>query len=244
MSSKKDRNRPSAHVIRSELAREKRRRQARWISVTAVVLLVAAGLVGFFVYESNKSSNVATPAAATNDGGTNAGIFVAGDGPVTVEVYLDFLCPHCKDFETTVTPTIDQLLANHKIKLVWHTLNFLDPDTSTKYSTRAANAAACASDAGAGMLKAFGQALYANQPAEGSAGLSDDQLMDLAGTVGLNSPEFAQCLRGQKYSPWVDQVTAAALQRGVQGTPTVYVNGTIVPNPTPENLTAAVAAAG
>src|SRR6516165_8552286 len=110
MTAKKRTPPASAHIIRQQLAHEKRVRRARWISVIAVVLLVIAGLVGYFVYQSNKSTNVATPAAATNNG-----LPVAGNGPVTVEVYLDFLCPHCKEFEATVTPTLDQLIATNKI---------------------------------------------------------------------------------------------------------------------------------
>jgi protein-disulfide isomerase len=241
--SRRAENKQAARVVRDQLARERRMRRNRWITVGAIVLLVIAGLVGYTVYHSQSKAPVAVPASTTNDGGPNGGLSVAGDGPVTVEVYLDFLCPHCKDFETTVTPTLDQMLASHKIKLVWHPLNFLDPDTTTQYSSRGASAVACAADAGGPMVKPYGQALFANQPAEGSAGLTDDQLIDIGGPVGLNSPEFAQCVRGQKYVPWVNQVTNEAIQRGVNATPTVYVNGKVVTDPTAANLTAAVNAA-
>ncbi len=237
------RNRQAADEAKAGIARDRRRRRGGWITVTAVVLLLIAGLIGFLVYQSHRKPAIAVPTGTTNDGGTNAGLFVTGDGPVTVEVYLDFLCPHCKDFETAVTPTLNQLVTDHKIKLVWHPLNFLDPDTTTKYSTRAANAAGCAADAPDNKLKAYGEALFANQPAEGSAGLTDDQLIDIGGPVGLNAPEFAQCVRGQRYDAWVNQLTGQAIQRGVNATPTVYVNGQVVANPTAANVTAAVNAA-
>ena len=88
-----------------------------------------------------------------------------------------------------------------------------------------------------------GAALFANQPAEGSAGLSDDQLIDLGGPVGLNAPSFAQCVRSQRYADWVANVDDQAARRGVTATPTVYVNGAPLGSPTPETLTAAINAA-
>ncbi len=234
----------AARVVRDQLAKEQRQRRNRWITVGAIVLLVVAGLIGYYVYQSQQTSTVGTaPAHTINVGGDKAGLVVAGDGPVTVEVYLDFICPVCKNFEATVTPTLDQLVAQHKITLVWHPLNFLDPNSTTRYSTRAASSAGCASDAPADKTKAYGQALFASQPAEGSAGLTDDQLIEIAGNAGINTPEFAQCVRAVKYADWVNQVTADALQHGVQGTPTVVVGGKVVTNPTAANVQAAVAAA-
>ena len=45
--------------------------------------------------------------------------------------------------------------------------------------------------------------LYANQPAEGSAGLSNDEIVRLAGTAGITGANFATCVREQKYANWV-----------------------------------------
>ncbi len=233
----------ASRVVREQLAKEQRRRRSRWITVGALALLLVAGLIGWVVYASQHRNTIAVPAGTTDLGGEHAGLVIAGDGPVSVEVYLDFLCPNCRAFSTAVTPTLDQLLATHKIRLSWHPLNFLDRSSTTSYSSRAASSAGCASDASAAKLKKYGEALFANQPAEGSAGLSDDQLIDIGGTVGLNAPAFSKCVREQWYRGWVDQVTAQATQRGVGGTPTVYVNGQVVPNPTATAVKAAVAAA-
>jgi protein-disulfide isomerase len=131
------------------------------------------------------------------------------------------------------------MIAENKIRLVWHPLGFLNSQTSPAgYSTRAANAAACAADAG--KLKEYGEALFANQPAEGGPGLTDDQLVDLGGPVGLNAPSFAQCVRDMKYRDWVSNVNDQAARRGVFQTPTVYVNGRVLEQPTAQNLSAAV----
>jgi protein-disulfide isomerase len=226
-------------LVREQLAAERRRTRTIWISVIAALVLVVAGIIGWGILRSQSPDEFVAPPGVTDDGGNQAGIVAAGNGPDTVEVYLDFLCPACRQFETVATPTLNQLAADGKIRLVWHTLGFLDSRSSPAgYSTRAANASACAADAG--KLKAYGEALFANQPAEGGPGLSDDQLIDLGGPVGLNAPSFAQCVRDMKYRDWVSNVNDKAAQRGVFQTPTVYVNGQVLPQPTPENITAAV----
>jgi protein-disulfide isomerase len=214
-----------------------------WTSFAAVLLLVIAGLIGWSIYRSQRPASYARPAHVTNDGGANAGILVADQGgPIPVEVYLDFLCPACKQFETNTTSTLNQLVASKKIKLVWHPLSFLNSRSSPPgYSARAASAAGCAADVGMDKMKALGEALFAAQPAEGSAGLSDDQLIDIAGTVGIITPAFAACVRDVRYRDWVNNVDAKATERGVNQTPTVYVNGKLVPQPGPATITAAVA---
>ncbi|HEX6870024.1 MAG TPA: thioredoxin domain-containing protein [Micromonosporaceae bacterium] len=241
--SKRAGQKQAARVVREQLAAERRRQRARLITLLAVALLVIGGLVGWGVWQSQRpKGDIALPAGVNDVGGDRAGIDVAGDGPVTVEVYLDYICPACRQFEATANPTINQLILDKKIKLVWHPLGFLDDKSTTNYSTRAASAASCAADEG--KLKEYGEALFAQQPAEGTAGLSDDQLIELGGPIGLNAPSFAQCVRAEKYQDWIGLVNERAAQRGVNATPTVYVDGKLLENPTAENLKAAVDAAG
>jgi protein-disulfide isomerase len=85
--------------------------------------------------------------------------------------------------------------------------------------------------------------LFANQPAEGTAGLSDDELIDLGRRAGAGGDAFASCVKSLRYESWTKTVTDAASKDGVNGTPTVRVNGTPVEQPTPDNLRAAIEAA-
>jgi protein-disulfide isomerase len=228
-------------MVRQQREAERQRRTRIVTAVVAVAVLVVAIIVGLSIYSANKPQTVTIPAGASDVGGTHSGLVAAGDGPVKVEVYFDFLCPFCKQFEATVTPTLDQLVASHKITLIWHPLGFLDSHSKpTGYSTHAAASAGCAADAG--QLKAYGQALFAAQPPEGGPGLSDDQLINIAGNVGIINPAFAACVRGSNYQPWVTQLTNTAVKRGVSATPTVYVNGKQT-EPTADAINAAVAAA-
>jgi protein-disulfide isomerase len=229
-------------VVREKLVKQRRRARILWITVAVVVVLATGGLGGWHIYRSQKPPSYAKPAHLSDYGGPSGGLLAADEGgPVPVEVYLDFGCPVCKQFVLTMTPTLNQLLADKKIKLVWHPLTYDNSSwTPPGYSTRAASAAGCAADAG--KLKAYGEALFTVQPAQGGPGLSDDELIVIGGPLGLNAPSFAQCVRAVKYTEWVSHVNQLAAQRAVADMPTILVAGKTLQNPTAAALTDAVAA--
>jgi protein-disulfide isomerase len=225
----------SNRLVREQLAKERARRR-NWITaIVAVIVLAIAGATGYLVYQGQRpAAGFAVPQGATADG------IAVGQAAVRVDVYQDYLCPHCKAFESSTGATLKQLVADGKATVAYHPLAFLDDASTTKYSTRSAAAAACAQDAG--KLVEYNDALYTNQPAEGSAGLSDDQLIQLAGTVGISTDAFGQCVHSGRYLDWVANVTDLAVQKGVTATPTVFVNGRQV-DATAAAITAAVNAA-
>jgi protein-disulfide isomerase len=124
------------------------------------------------------------------------------------------------------------------ITLVYHPLGFLDRLSTTRYSTRAAAASACASDGG--RFPEYLYALYDNQPPEGSTGLSDEELVQLGLQVGLDD-DFGKCVMAGAYIEWAEYVTARAIARGVGGTPTVLVDGAYVPASAQAIMAAALA---
>jgi len=224
-------------VVREQLAREQRRRRNVIVSIVAVCAVVAAGLIGVVVWQSQKTTSSNSPAGAIDKG---HGIPVS-DGAVQVDLYLDMLCPICKNYETTVGPTLDQLVKDKKIKLVYRPIAILNASTHPDgYSTRAGSATGCAADYG--KFNEFVKAMYAKQPAEGSAGLTDDEIIQIGADVGLIDPGFAQCVRDQKYANWMTGNTDAAAAKNINGTPTVLVDGKKIAS-TQEALTAAVNAA-
>ncbi|RCG26155.1 disulfide bond formation protein DsbA [Sphaerisporangium album] len=165
--------------------------------------------------------HIPTGATETADG------IAVGRGPVVVDAYIDFQCPFCKQFELTAGPTLDQLVENGLITLVYHPMAFLDAASTNRYSSRAASASGCASDHGA--FAEYAYALFVNQPPEGGPGLTDDELIGLGATIGLTDPGFAACVHGHTYVEWAGYVTARAAERGVNATPTVFVQGVSVP---------------
>ena len=233
--SKRVSRKQAARVVREQLARERRLRRARVTAVVAVAVLVIAGLAGYAIYHSQRPSEAfPVPKAATPDGN---GIKV-GDGPVTVEIYLDYLCPACQRFEQAAQPTLDRYLESGRINVVYRPVSILDRASTNRYSSRSAAGAGCAADQD--KIVEYTKALYARQPAEGGAGHTNDEIADLAAQAGLSRDSFKQCLDDDRYGDWVKDNTDAMAERGVNSTPTVFVNGRNLGSPTLEELTAAI----
>ncbi|MDQ0077078.1 DsbA family protein [Arthrobacter oryzae] len=161
----------------------------------------------------------ATPPAEVTAPGAEA---EAGK-PVKVVVYIDFICPVCKRFETTYNEQLTSLRNEGKISLEYRPLGFLDQQSTTNYSSRAANAAACVVNESPEKYSDFVNALFDKQPTEGGAGLSDDELKKMATDVGAKSID--SCVEEKKYRPYVKVATLEAAAIGVSGTPTAFVDG-------------------
>ncbi|MFI7487870.1 DsbA family protein [Micromonospora echinaurantiaca] len=228
----------SARVVREQLARERRRKRTLWVSIGAVLVLVVAGLIGWSVYSSQQADEFTAPPGA-NESGTGV---VLGSGPITIDLYEDYLCPACKQFQQVSGDTIDQLVSAGKAKVVFHPVAYLNRFSTTDYSTRSSAASGCA--AAGGKFKEFTDVLFERQPPEGGAGLSDDELIDIGAGVGLDRDDFGSCVRDGTYEPWTEHVTEEASKANVTGTPTILVDGKPVADRSPEGIRAAVEAAG
>jgi protein-disulfide isomerase len=180
-------------------------------------------------------TQVALPTGVTAEGD---GIAI-GETGVRVDAYIDFLCPFCRQFEAASGDALKQMVAEQLITLVYHPLGFLDRLSTTAYSSRASAASGCASDGG--RFVAFKDALFAVQPEEGGPGISEEQLVVVGADVGLDIDSFGACVMARRYLPWAAFVTQRAIERGVSGTPSVYVAGTPVPA-NERTIAAAVAA--
>lgn len=226
-------------------AAERRRRAVVGGVVAAVVLLVV--LVVVVVVQTRRTAPSADAAAPANTAADGQGFAVGReDAPVTLTVYADYQCPVCQRFEQANGDTLDQLVDDGQVRLEQRPIAILDRFSTTDYSTRALNAAAVVADqAGIDAFGRFSDLLFTHQPAEGSAGLSDEQLVEYAAQAGATGATVEQGITGLQYGDWVASVTEDASRDGITGTPTVLVDGEAL-DPgqlTPQGLTAAVAAA-
>ncbi|WP_258804915.1 DsbA family protein [Pseudarthrobacter sp. NS4] len=142
--------------------------------------------------------------------------------PVKIVAYIDFICPVCKRFEDTYNEALTGLRNEGRISLEYRPLGFLDRLSTTNYSSRAANAAACVADQAPEKYAEYVGVLFANQPAEGGAGLSDDKLKSLASDIGA---DINSCVDDKTFRPYVKYSTELASNTGITGTPTVFIDG-------------------
>jgi protein-disulfide isomerase len=225
-------------------ASDQRRSRAFLGGVVAVVAVLVALVVVTVVQKQRTATDAgaATPANTVADG--SAVRIGETDAPVTVTVYEDFLCPACKSFEDVLGSTLTDLVAEGATAVEYRPVSILDRMSADAYPTRALNAAGVVVDAGGVEAFAkFHELLFANQPSEGGAGLSDDQLIDLAEQAGVTGKAVESGIRDRIFEDWTRRVTDDASRNGLTGTPTVLVDGEVLDMRTPQGLEAAVRAA-
>jgi protein-disulfide isomerase len=218
-----------------------------WILPSALVVVAAVAVVALVVV-----GTVLTPRSTPVEGGSAPGSpanFLAdgftvaplGDAPVQISVYVDYLCPYCGEFEQINGGPIEEWVESGEATLTVHPIAILTSRSNgTRYSERAAAAAACVGAVEPGSFYAFHSALFAQQPREGTDGLSDPELTDLAATeAGATDPDTAACIAEGRYRGWVQDATERATSAplpgtdsALRGTPTVLVNGATYPGST------------
>ncbi|WP_063047101.1 DsbA family protein [Nocardia pseudovaccinii] len=217
----------------------------------AAVLFVVVGVVGVVVVQkSNVTSGVAT-AAGAGSGTTPAGVTATGavrigdsNAKVVVRVVADLQCPACKQFEKRNAKTLEDAAKNGTAIIEYDVISFLDRASSTKYSSRAANASYCVAGQDHSKYQGWFAAMFEQQPAEGGSGLPDSKLVEIAKNAGYTDPSVAQCITDRKYDTYLRDKTEQVLNGDVNATPTVFVNGKKLDSSQLSNgLDAAIAAA-
>lgn len=227
-----------AAAIRAEQERKERRTRTLMITAAVVGVLV---LVVAIVVAVQSGRDTTGKAATPPQGAVESYALPMGpaDAPVTVTVYEDFMCPYCGLFEQVSSERLKKYAESGDVQVRYQMVSFLDDASSTDYSTRAANALAVVLDtAGADVAVDFHDALFANQPEEGTAGLSDDELIDLAVEAGAEEGQIAGPIEDLAFEQWVVNSTGAWSDRGFTGTPTVTVDGEKVEFSSAEELLA------
>jgi protein-disulfide isomerase len=235
------------------------------IGVVVVVLLLGAVLAGV-IYTTNEknategqdiaaNSTSELDDAASGAAGGNADYPVKREGAVvvvgedsakvTLDVYEDFLCPVCRQFEAEYGADFAKHVTDGTLKLRYHMLPMLnDRSDPPGYSMDSANAGLCAADAG--KFPGFHVSLFDAQPEEGARGWDKQQLAKLGKDLGITSPTFKSCVEGGKYDSALqaelDKVrTAEYLQQEIDGqkgfgTPTVAKGQQVVDTADPKWL--------
>ncbi|CAL8896717.1 DsbA family protein [Kocuria varians] len=141
--------------------------------------------------------------------------------PVQLVIFQDFECVHCADFEKENADTIKKAVDSGKVEVEYRNLNFLDKATADQYSSRSANAAyLVAEQVSTDQYMEYAQEIFTHQ---GSGGLSNEQIAEIANKHGAHLT--ADNLDDNTYRPLVNVDAREAVNNGVAGTPTIYVDG-------------------
>ena len=187
--------------------------------IGAIGVLVAVGIGAQALRSTHGSGLMARPSFAAVNGAVTRG---DPSAKVVVTEYGDFQCPHCRELQQTVGPTIQKLVDAGMIRFSYVPMSFIGNE-----SALAANAAYCSGPSSFWRLSDY---LFAHQAPENSGALTTSTLTSFGSGAGVTGSEFASCVKAGTYLQFVQHVTDLASQAGVNQTPTLFIDGAPAPS--------------
>jgi protein-disulfide isomerase len=254
----KNRRRDAARVKAKQLRVSQKKKDRRnkvflqggiGLAAIAIVVLVAVVIVNSIKPAGPGPKNMASDGALIGEGMVttltpalqpDANALPSEPDPTgavaNIRIYVDYLCPLCGDFESANTEQIAQWVDTGAATVEIHPVAILTSKSAgTKYSLRAANAAACVANYSPDDFFAFSSALFVDQPDETSPGRSDDEIKSVVKDSGVSTAlsSINSCIDEGTYESWVRAATDRALggpipnssMKSIIGTPTILVNG-------------------
>lgn len=139
--------------------------------------------------------------------------------PVDIHVYVDYLSPAARQWQLANSTQLSSWVADGAATLTYHPVAMLTAKSNgTKYSLRAASAAACVASYAPESFFTFNDDLLKRQPAVDSDGFSDKDLADIAQANGGDPGLLRDCIESERYASWVKAATERAVS-GIEGSP-------------------------
>jgi protein-disulfide isomerase len=237
----------SKRQARREEIRRKEQRQR--LTIIGIIALAVLAIIGLIVVPSIQSATAPvgefvkiTPVAYNTVDGTSMG---DPNAKVKIEIFEDYTCSACKIYSESVEQQVIKEIVDAGLAYyVFYQFPFLDDRSASKDSDRSANAALCAADQN--RFWDYKALLFANQTGV-EAQFSDKRLLAFAESLGLDMGAFEACYNENRFQDQIDANIALGRERGITGTPTVFVNGVdVAPGRVPsfEQILQAVQAAG
>ena len=246
--------RETARKMREEAAKKAKRRKVVVQSSVIVGILAVLAIIAVVVFTSVGGATSATNPKNMASGGilltsstksTTTPAIKSGAQPTPtkmelngktahIQIWLDYQCPFCDQFETTNNSQIKQWLDEGSATLEIHPVAILDSTQNKQYSTRAAAAASCVANSQPDKFFDVNATLFANQPDEQTGtGLTNSEIVKILKDAGVDSKSVTDCVNKQTFASFVTAMTQDATGNsqlknptsGGFGTPTVFVNG-------------------
>jgi len=212
---------------------ERRRQQQRQTILLAVVgvtllvvvvggiLLTVLAPVDAVVDDKSKTAYSAYTGKQDYMGVTEAGYYYLGakDAPVVVEEFSSFSCPHCYDWHRDVFKNLQDKIQAGEVKFVYIPLTRIGSFDSEPM----AKAAICAGEQG--KFWEMQDVLFDWQARYGQTSNDSRRLSAGASALGLDTGKFDTCVNSSATQDKIKAAADDATKRGVNGTPTIFVDG-------------------
>ncbi len=245
MSNPEDIRNKAAQIKKTADSAAKRKSNIAQIVGGSLVAVVVVGIIGVGLFAKSNAktdslppelateynSSAQLPAGVSAKEGYGVPVGTSNANVPRVELYEDFQCPACGQLEKVNSENILAAGEKDEINLTLHPMIFLDRNfpESKRSSLRSTMAWGCAVDAG--KTVEYHSGVFEMQPAQEGKGFTDDQLINLAKKVGITDAaltDFEDCFSSAKYQAWAENSQLHAQDRGVPGTPAMYINDAVV----------------
>lgn len=227
--------------LRAERERQAKKDKVRKqvvVGLSVVAVLAVAGGVGYGVMQLNKPSHweaakdAKSVTAPKNTSGTDGTTVVVGKSTAkkTLELYEDSRCPICAQFEQTVGETVHKDVDAGKYKIKYIGATFIDNSDNGEGSKNALSALGAALDISPQAFLDYKYALYSAKyhPEEADDKFAKDSyLIEVANTVPelKDNKAFQKDVNDGTYDNWAMKMSETFDKSGVQGTPTLKMDG-------------------
>lgn len=160
----------------------------------------------------------------------------AEDAGVTVTVFEDFACSHCKRYNEDVFPQLREEYISEDV-ITYRHRDYPVVNKTTSYS--APNAARAVQDeVGDEAFFEYAKALFANQNS-----LGPETYASLAGDFEVEGSTVRSAAEEGRYDATIERDREYGMDNDVPGTPTVWVNGEATQDTNFETISAAIESA-
>lgn len=217
------------------------------VGLVAVVAVGSIGVAVAFAINSSISKRAPNPSGMINDGVTIDKLTLVPEGrgssadatsasaegsatptpdptekaaPATeIHIYVDYLSAGASEFERTNARQLARWISDGAVTVTYHPVAlFIASSNGTRYSLRAASAAACVATYSPDKFFDYNHELLTDQPEINSDGRTDVELADLAVAVGVqDAKRVRSCVEGEDFIGWAKEATTRALDGPLPG---------------------------
>ncbi len=233
--------RRAAARAKAQALREEQERRERRLKITRRALLgggvvAAVGGTAALVVVSRRDAVAGDPRIPKGVGGDGSLTYGAAltpgsvnEGAPVLDVYFDYACHFCANFDTLHADEISRLVKDGKITLALHPCKILDQD----WTDIVMNAMGVVLDEQPEMALTFHNAalaLFSEIFASRDAGRQTvDELADTAKKAGVSQDvvkAFEKAVKDNSYGKWTEAGTNAFRDKKLSATPTVFLADT------------------
>jgi protein-disulfide isomerase len=223
MSKKTKAEERAAKAAAALAARKRKERRRNLLTVGAILGVIAIIVVVVLVVVSSKESADDKAASQASEYGVSIG---DPDAPHEIIIYEDFLCPVCQALEAASRDKLAEAAEDGKVYVSYRPFNLFGDPPLSEYSVASAAAfAVVLEESGAEVALEFHDLLYENQPPESGPYPDSDWLVDLAVEAGAAEADVREGIENGDGEAWVEEATDEAQDRGINSTPTIFLDG-------------------